>query len=136
MNTMEDDLFTGTDRVATNGLELEKPKRRFNFSIKSLLLLTTLVAFGIFLFSSTTSTVTILHNEGAYVGGVPKVGDVADVFEEGRFNPTCLARGVVVAEKPQWNFNNGIAMELQLKTKRYQDWMLKTSRFHRIIISR
>ena len=94
----------------------------------------TLVAFGIFLCGATTTTAIIPHDKGAYLGGIPKPGDQVSVFVDSAFGKkTRIAQFAVVLEKPKWSFRGGVAMRLDMKTRRYQAWLMRLFQHHRIV---
>jgi hypothetical protein len=123
------------DEIEKTESHQRRPKQRLGlptFSIKSLLILTALVALGIFLFGSTTITITIPHDKGAYIGGVPKTGNIVDVYGGKKEDSLWVVKDVRVAAEPQWSFRDGIAMKLDISMRRYQAWPLRGFDYCRI----
>ena len=110
-----------------------KRNRLTTFSIKSMLILTTLVAFGIFLLGPTTITIHIPHDEGAWIGGVPKIGNEIDVYGGTGSDSPWVVKGAIVANRPDWKFRDGTAMHLDVMMKRYQAWPMGGFKYCRIV---
>ena len=113
---------------------MNRSPRKIQLSLKTLMVVVTAAIFALFIFWPKTKWIPIKEDDSAY-NGVPTPGQKVSVFvkaPDGTIN--WLASGLTVVERPDWQFKDGIAMNLKLEINWYQEWKISGYKSYRIKI--